>query len=1784
MVFFSLLLNAVLLGAVSSGQSADSQIPADIQLTLPPDVYAVVGQETGIWFDNIVLTEHPEALRFQVKCDRGITDQKHWVLTPQTDDVGIHSLSVTVMDAAGEKVLGKAETRLHVSAPLSVSNSEKALRLLFVGDSLTHATVYPNELARLLSEPGNPGWKMYGTHRPDTAAPGVAHEGYGGWTWRLFNSHYEPSPDGTYRKRSSPFVFANSDGTPELNVGRYLREACEGQSPDYVIFFLGINDCFGANPDDPDAIDSTISAMLQHAETLLTAFRKAAPESRLVICVTPPANARESGFEANYQGRYRRWGWKRIQHRLVERQLKHFSGREADKILFIPTQLNIDPADGYPDNNGVHPNSRGYQIASTIYAWLVDDMARDSAFPALQSQFDAVIQPMLKQYCLDCHSTELREGELDLQRFGDLAEVRRYPTVWQKVAEMLDSGEMPPKDSPQPGDAERKHLRSWVANYLNAEAIAGAGDPGPVVLRRLSNAEYTCTIQDLTRTKLMPAREFPADGAAGEGFTNTGNSLVMSPALVTKYLDAAKVVAGHAVLLPDGFRFSPHNTRNDWTNDSLDRIREFYRVFTDGGGGDQVNLQGIVFDTNADGRLPLTACLKALLAERERLLQGESTTDEIAARYRLSPKYLRLLWETLNATHAADDPADSILLRTLRSQWQSAKPGDADSLAAGIAVWQQSLWRFTTVGHIGKLNGPKAWMEPVSPLAARQEIRVAMPTTASPGEEVTLYLAAGDAGDGRTSDFAVWEHPRLVAPGRPDLLLRDVREVTGQLAAKRHQIFSTAALCLEAAAEISALQESADLQQLATKYKVEPESLVAWFDYLGIGTSGAVKLGPSISGRMESGAGYEFIRGWMSNDALSVVANSSDQHVRIPGNMKPHSIAVHPAPTLSVAIGWRSPVTASVQIEGSVQHAHPECGNGVAWAVELRRGNTRQRLATGISQGAAVVPIQIHSKTAVQKEDVICLVISPRDGNHSCDLTAVDLILRSDDRQWNLAGDVSPDILAGNPHADSYGTPDVWHFFSEPTSGTTGHVVPAGSLLAKWQAAGDAETRKQLAAELQTLLQNGVTNIPVDAPDAVLYRQLTSFSGPLLSAALSSVSAQSGKAPESGSSSAAPQNSKQAVGQNVKSEDSWGLDAGIFGKHPVSGNVEPSSLCVQAPTVTEIRLPADLVAGSEFVTTATLHTDSGSDGSVQMQVLTTKPKSFEGLQPTTATPTAGTGPWTSNTRGIAFASPVIVADDSDARRRFENAFEEFRQLFPAALCYTKIVPVDEVVTLTLFYREDDHLQRLMLNDEQIQKLNQLWDELHFISQDALTLVDAYAQLMEYATQDADPSVFEPLRKPINDRADAFRRLLVDSEPSHVNSVVEFAEQAFRRPLSIAEADQLRSLYSELRRLELPHSDAIRTLLARVLVSPAFLYRVETPGEGTQAAPVSDWELASRLSYFLWSSQPDEQLRELAAAGKLRDPDVLRQQTRRMMDDEKIRRLSIEFACQWLHVYDFDQLDEKSERHFPTFLSVREPMYEEVIQFFTDIFRRDGSVMEVFSADHTFVNDQLAPHYGISDVTGGEWRRIDNASRYSRGGILTMGATLAKQSGASRTSPILRGNWLSEVILGEKLPKPPKGVPPLPEDETGESLTVRQQVERHSTDPKCASCHQRIDPLGFALEGFDAIGRARTMDSAGRQIDTNTVLMDGTAIDGLTGLQRYLTETRRDAVLRQFCRKLLGYSLGRAVKLSDEPLLSEMQKELARNDYRISIAVEQIVLSPQFREIRGREAAIEESLE
>ncbi|HRF01269.1 MAG TPA: DUF1592 domain-containing protein [Pirellulaceae bacterium] len=1388
--------------------------------------------------------------------------------------------------------------------------------------------------------------------------------------------------------------------------------------------------------------------------------------------------------------------------------------------------------------------SRSLVLSGLVSLALVDPSFVDRTvasepvdFGPLEARYLREVRPLLAARCNDCHATSDPQGELDLERFDSIASIRSAPHHWQRLVEMVADRQMPPADASPLSDDERATLLDWARDYLQAEARAGAGDPGPVVLRRLNNAEYTYTIRDLTGLPLDPAAEFPVDGAAGEGFANTGQALAMSPALFTKYLDAAKQVSSHVVLLEDGIAWSSGTTRRDFADERIAGIRQLYERYSDERGG-------VPWERYLDAAFAVRRAVPSSSANRDATdaVAFERAIAEQATSRGLSPRFLTHLIERLEADERS--PLVDELRRIWRDSLDSSSERDAGAVAAiadRIRTWQSALVRFQNVGHL------KPWQVDVDPITERIEIRRPLPA-ADPDGRIRIALSNGSAGDGTDGDVAIWERPRLVAAGRDELPIRDLAPTTARRTALRDGLIESTERALRAIATIDRSDEPFDSAQLAAAHHLRPELLAAWASVFGLGDDAQPML-DRFATTIGSAGGHDFVRGWGAHETPLALASSGDAEVRIPGRMKGHGVTVHPSPTHDVAIGWTSPIAGRVRLESIVTHAHPECGNGVVWAVEVRRGRTRRRLAEGVSHGGAPVGWNSTEAIAVRPGDLVSLLVGPRDRDHSCDLTDVEFRLietEGDERVWNLTEEISPDILAGNPHADRFGHSGVWSFYREPSGGdSTAPLLPAGSTLSRW-AEAPAEEREVLAATIAAQL-SGREAVEPGSADAAAVAMLRSLAAPCYAAAERAAERLGIVLDERGATS---------IGDLPA--ERFGDEAGDRGVGEFDLVIGPTSDGL--PGSLAIDLPADLAAGAELVATVSLHPSRGAAGS---------------LQPTIDVRANGISP-SDGAQTLVPGRPIVAGSGAE---RIRNAFAEFRRDFPAGLCYRPIVPVDEVVTLALFHREDRALSRLMLTDDEARRLDRLWSELHFVSRDALTMVDAFQQLMEYATQDSDPGLFEPFREPIRERAEAFRAELIAAEPVQLAATIDLAQRAFRRPLRDEERSELSGLYERLRSEAVEHDEAIRLLMVRILCSPSFLYRLEAPPEGTEPGPVDDYELASRLSYFLWSSMPDEALSADAAAGRLQDDESLKRIVARMLDDDRIRRMAIEFGCRYLQIHDFAAHDEKSERHFPEFAEIRDELYEEPIRFLTDLIRNDGSVMSLFDADHTFVNGELAAFYGIDGVQGDEWRRVDGVRASGRGGVLGWGATLAKNSGASRTSPILRGNWISEVILGEKLPKPPAGVPPLPDEDAGsDSLTVRQLIERHTSDPKCMGCHVRIDPMGFSLESFDAIGRLRNSDVGDRPLDTAATLMDGTSLVGLDGMRSYLVGPRGEQVERVFCRKLLGYALGRSVRLSDEPLLDAMMQRLSENGHRIHGAIELIVTSPQFREIRGRDFA------
>lgn len=1396
--------------------------------------------------------------------------------------------------------------------------------------------------------------------------------------------------------------------------------------------------------------------------------------------------------------------------------------------------------------------------------------ARAAEIQVWEKSYESKTLPLLRRLCFECHSGEDAEAEIDLAAFETVSAIQKDADTWLKVRQMLNSDQMPPRDAPQPSDEERLQLQTWVGDFLTHEARVRAGDPGPVILRRLNNAEYNYTVQDLTGVaSLDPTREFPVDGAAGEGFTNTGSAQSMSPALVTKYLDAGREVASHAVLLPDGIRFSPYTSRRDHTDELMARIQSFYRRFTQDGGGTTVDLQGIRFSTNQGGLLPVLAYVQASLEERAALASGLKTAEEVASERSLNPRYFAKLMSVFSQQ---DSVSGSVFIDDLRTKWHNAEPQDAASLVDGITQAQQALWKFNSVGQLTDGGQQKKWMEAVSPIVARQDLRLVLPH-AEEADWVSVYLIANDLGDGREQDFVMWDEPRLeFAADRngdvyPAVRLRDLSAIVGRVRHVMASALPATDVYLRAVHELRSSKSS--LADLAASKSLNAELLSAWVELVGLNHRSEREIRGHFTSKVTSAGGYAAVNGWGVSGTPSLLTNRSQEDISFLTLTVPaRGVVVHPSPDQESVIAWRSPVDAGITIQGLVKDTDPNCGNGFAWRIDLMQRSGKTTLSSGVVESGQQAQVNIAHTVDVRRGDVVFLVVSARDNNHVCDTTHVALKLSESDgeeRVWDLATDVVEGILNANPLPDSYGHADIWHFAATKVGTQSTSPVVAGSALAKWRTAviesRPAAEIKQLALAVRDLLTTSEKDSLSDA-DQELRKLLTDWKGPLRWIPAS-------------------QDSTPPTAFDI------GIDVTQFGKHPDGSAVDSASLCLQAPHCVELRIPTALAFGSELVARGELHAASGRDGSVQLQL--------------SASPCAE--------HGVSPALPIVAVPGSEAWRRVDSAMDEFRNLFPAALSYSRIVPVDEVVTMTLYFREDDHLQRLMLNEQQVAELDRLWDELLYVSQEPIALTVAFEQIYEFATQDRPDLVkaFAPMRQPINERGDAFRRRLVSTEPGHLAAVLAFADRAWRRPLSAREQLGIRNLYNRLRQSDISHEQAIQLTLAQVLSSPSFLYRREQSPLGKKAVRVSDTELASRLSYFLWSSLPDDELRarirqesgdgdfisrepgffsgelpsertqtpiqpKASAEHKLLSDEELVRQTRRLLRDSRTRRLAIQFACQWLHLRDFDQNDDKNEKLYPRFSEIRDDMYEETVRFFDDMFRHDGSILGLLDADHTFLNETLARHYGMDDVSGPAWRRVQNVRSRGRGGILGMATVLASQSGASRTSPILRGNWIYETLLGERLPRPPANVPQLPETvPTG--LSARQLIERHSSVAECAKCHRRIDPYGFALEQYDAIGRLRP-DS----VDTTTILEQGQTIEGIDGLREYLLTERRADVVRQFCRKLLGYALGREIQLSDEVLLEQMRRNLEQNEYRFYVAVETIVLSEQFRRIRGSDYA------
>ncbi|MGB4707588.1 MAG: DUF1592 domain-containing protein [Fuerstiella sp.] len=1268
----------------------------------------------------------------------------------------------------------------------------------------------------------------------------------------------------------------------------------------------------------------------------------------------------------------------------------------------------------------------------TLIACLTLAAASANGDDDLAQSFARQIQPLLVKTCGNCHGKVPTDNGLDLTSFGNAQAILSKPKMLGDVAERLRLGDMPPKDAPQPTEAEREQLLDWINAALDAEAAARAGDPGPVTLRRLSNTEYDNAIRDLTNVDMRPtqAREFPVDSVGGEGFANVGDAMPVTPELVERYHQTARDVAARAVLLPSGFRFSPSTERPDWTEEALKPLRSFHARHA-----------------GPNGEPPLAAHLAATLKHRDRLTRGGAADiAAVAAEEKLNATYLAALWAGLNGQSASAE-VDSQTKR-----WrEKATQIDAEKQRRQAAFQSakktiESQWA----------SSKRVLAE--SKVAEGGSVPFESKVSVERGELLLLTVLPND-NHGADSTLIEWT----------------IRETTGD----------------------QRTWNVADLVPNLLKGHPWSDKHEARWSFLET-TSTPVFL----TERRDSNAGRSELKSWSLGSEPSVFVNSAAEAVKVWTTLPARSVFVHPGPKRPVSVAWTSPISGELLVAGRVADAHPAGLDGVSFELShVAAADLGQALAD-LGSSSTILP------DAGLPPDMLALVRE----------------------RWREATtDPAPVLAAIKAMQDQLFQGN----YGKNAAMAVGNGFPA------WEDLRRIVARERVQGAAREPLFRLVA-LPAQADTFVVWDRLRLEGGdgpPLVFA----------EHPEL----------REII------EQASGLK---FGQHPQGRPVPKSALVTAAgaEVVIDLRkLPAELQKALTLprFLRADVSLDEASPETASVQAFLI----------------AATG------GGGRLAEPVAKAEVGDPhaarivhpRVAAEQARPavEFRALFPPAVLFQPIIPRDAQGSVFLYRREDEPLRRLLLDESGRAELDRLWSELEFVSEQALATPIAYEGLVQYYRKPNDGArimffYIQLFVEQIKREETAFLAAQVAAEPKHLDALLGFAARAWRRPLADDERTAILASYRADRAEGAKHDPAFRAALARVLSSPWFLYRVEQPASGSHWQPVSGDELATRLSFLLWDSIPDEELR--AKAAKLQEPAVMEEQLRRMLKDVRVRGMAEEFGARWLGVRDFVANHGRSLKHFPEFTPVlRDALAEEPVRFFDDLLVNDRPVADVIAADAVVINDVLAKHYDIPGVTGPEWRRVEKVSAYGRGGFLGFGAVIAKQSAAARTSPIKRGAWLLQV-LGERLPNPPPGVPPLPETPP-EGLTVREITERHRQDAKCAGCHIRIDPFGMAMERFDAIGRLRPA-SEFKPGDTKGILRDGTEIDDIAGLRNHFAGPRREDLLRTLARKLTGYALGRAVQLSDRKLVDELTKTMVDGG-RWSDVLLVIVRSEQFRCIR-----------
>lgn len=574
-------------------------------------------------------------------------------------------------------------------------------------------------------------------------------------------------------------------------------------------------------------------------------------------------------------------------------------------------------------------------------------------------------------------------------------------------------------------------------------------------------------------------------------------------------------------------------------------------------------------------------------------------------------------------------------------------------------------------------------------------------------------------------------------------------------------------------------------------------------------------------------------------------------------------------------------------------------------------------------------------------------------------------------------------------------------------------------------------------------------------------------------------------------------------------------------------------------------------------------------------------------------------------------SALLANPDSPAFPKWKNGVLEFARLLPQMSQREPAPsdrdpvppPIDETYnnaernffhTRMKYFRDDEFLTRNILNDETRRQLDQAWADLTGSFDFHNTWLQFLARKYGEELNDrrienlaADwiakfPDDGRGYVKSLKQDFDKSQAMFAEAETGHVFDVIHFASKAWRRPLSEVEKLSLREFYQALRSdSKLDHRSAVSAVLARVLVSPKFLYRSERATQTERAAsnvatPLTQSELASRLSFLIWSSVPDEELRRAAAVGELSTPTQLTGQVRRMLQDRKSRRFATEFFGQWFGFYRFHQFRGIDQKQFPEFsTSLQQSMYDEAVEFFDFIVRQNRPLGEILLADYAFVNQELARHYGLivelndSTESSRELRRVSETGAFHRGGLLRLGAVLATTSAPRRTSPVKRGDWILRRVLGAHVPPPPADAGSIAADEVaGDGLSMRQRLIAHRRDASCHNCHARFDAFGFALENYDPIGRWRTHYRDDRPVETSGSLRDGRTISGADELHEFL-RSELPRFHETLAVRLLGYALGRQESVGDRALIVQLKQQMQNGDGMVEL-MESIVSSRQFR--------------